>query len=142
MPTRNPAIPLPPSCGLFSSRDTLEEALAYSNELILSAVPAGAPRQAALTALHVTSNTAIKLLSEYEIRKPGADTKQCDMTKGEAMYFLRKAAPALGKLSFDLRDVYPAGSEVLGLVMTAIMQLTDLSSEELIETVMQKGKKS
>lgn len=130
---------LPPSCGLFASRDSLEEALSYANELILGQVPKGDPRIAALTALHVTSNTAIKLLTEYEIREPAPLTKQCDMTKGEALYLLRKAAPALGQLSFYLRNVYPAGSEVLGLVMTAVMQLTDLSPEELIETVMQKG---
>ena len=131
---------LPPSCGLFASRDSLEEALSYANELILAQVPKGAPRIAALTALHVTSNTALELLTEYELREPGPDTKHKDMTKGEALYLLRKAAPALGMLSFDLRDVYPAGSEVLDLVMTTIMQLTDLSSKELVKIVMQEGK--
>ena len=136
----SPKSSLPPSCGLFATRDSLEEALSYANELILAKVPKGAPRIAALTALHDTSNTAIKLLSEYELREPTFHTKLNDMTKGEALYLLRTAAPALGKLSFDLRNVYPAGSEVLSLVMTAIMQLTDLSSEEFIEIVMQKGK--
>lgn len=47
--------------GLFSSRDTLEEALEYAQSLIAARIPAEY-RMEALTALHVTSNTAIKLL--------------------------------------------------------------------------------
>lgn len=138
MPATKPS--LPPSCGLFDSRDTLEEALTYANELILKQVPVGAARIAALTALHVTSNTAIKLLSEYELREPSLSSEMNAMAKGECLYLLRKGAPALGRLVFELRDVYPNASEVLGLLMCAIMQLTDLPIEELIETIQQKGK--
>lgn len=48
--------------GLFSSRDTLEEALEYSQSLISARIPAEY-RMEALTALHVSTNTAIKLLA-------------------------------------------------------------------------------
>lgn len=50
---------------LFSSRDTLEEALAYANSVI-EALPLEY-RMAVFTAVNVVSNTAIKLLAEKDL---------------------------------------------------------------------------
>ena len=131
---------LPKTSELFSSRETLEEALTYANELILTEVPVGPARLAALTALHVTSNTAIKLLSKYEITPPAPDTKGSEMTFGEHMYLLQRFIPALGKISFELQEVYPAASDVLGLVAAALMVMTDTSPDEVAERIMQGGR--
>ncbi len=131
---------LPKTSELFSSRETLEEALTYANELILTEVPVGPARLAALTALHVTSNTAIKLLSKYESTPPAPNTKGSEMTFGEHMYLLQRALPALGKLAFQLKEVYPAASDILGLVTAALMVMTDTSPAEVAERIMQGGR--
>ena len=131
---------LPKSSELFSSRETLEEALTYANELILTQVPVGEARLAALTALHVTSNTAIKLLSKYEITPPAPDTEGPEMTFGEHMYLLQRFIPAIGKISFQLQEVYPEASDALGLVAAALMVMTDTSPGEVAERIMQGGR--
>lgn len=135
-----PKTSLPKTSELFSSRETLEEALTYANELILTQVPVGEARLAALTALHVTSNTAIKLLSKYEITPPAPNTKGSEMTFGEHMYLLQRSLPAIGKISFQLQEVYPAASDVLGLVAAALMVMTDTSPGEVAERIMQGGR--
>lgn len=111
---------LPPACGLFSSRDTLEEALAYANELILSAVPAGAPRQAALTALHVTSNTAIKLLENFIVKEPGKTVQIADMTDGERIYVLKYGEKALAASMFELLFTSPNHANALSVLLSVI----------------------
>ena len=131
---------LPKSSELFSSRETLEEALTYANELILTQVPVGEARLAALTALHVTSNTAIKLLSKYEPTPPATNTKYSEMTFGEHMYMLQRSLPAITKLAFQLEEVYPAASDVLGLVAAALMLMTDTSPDEVAKRVIQGGR--
>ena len=131
---------LPKSSELFSSRETLEEALTYANELILTQIPVGEARLAALTALHVTSNTAIKLLSKYEPTPPAPNTKGSEMTFGEHMYLLQRFIPAIGKISFQLQEVYPAASGVLGFVTAALMTMTDTSPAEVAKRIMQGGR--
>jgi hypothetical protein len=54
--------------GLFSSRDTLEEALQYGEELISARVDKDS-RMEAFTAMHVVANTAIKLLAKASIKE-------------------------------------------------------------------------
>ena len=135
-----PKTSLPKTSELFSSRETLEEALTYANELILTQVPVGEARLAALTALHVTSNTAIKLLSKYEPTPPAPNTKGFEMTFGEHMYLLQRSIPAIGKISFQLQEVYPEASDVLGLVAVALMVMTDTSPGEVADRIMQGGR--
>lgn len=115
-----PSLTLPPSCGLFSSRDTLEEALAYANELILSSVPAGAPRQAALAALHVTSNTAIKLLENFIVKEPGKTTQLSDMTDGERIYVLKFGEKALVDSMLELLFTSPKHAIALSVLLSVI----------------------
>ena len=127
-----------PSCGLFSSRDTLEEALAYANELILTQVPAGAPRQAALTALHVTSNTAIKLLESVLSplpQEPADDTLGKDYTLSENLWMLKRALPSLAIIAFSFRRIDPTVSDCLGALTAVIGQMTGTSVETLVSEI-------
>lgn len=119
-------------CGLFSSRDTLAEALSYGQDLISARVDKGS-RMEAFTAMHVVSNTAIRLLtmasmpetvpySEEEVallcnilsektgRRPGWNVKELSQEEAQRMARTKLAEAAAvvfmaKKLNSPLADI-------------------------------------
>ena len=124
---------------MFSSRDTLEEALAYANELILARVPQGQARIAALTAVHVISNTVVKLMDlpvpfpskEYLASMDGRQLSTLD--REEARKLLRVMIPRIAATAFIHRDCCPELSSELGAVANLAASVLNLNREDLVE---------
>jgi hypothetical protein len=115
--------------GLFSSRDTLEEALEYANGLISARIPAEY-RMEALTALHVCTNTAIKLLSattpseeilpftKEELTTLEASVPEpyrvSDLTPHQVRRFVRTRLPELVAIAEALSEIHPPFETMVG----------------------------
>jgi hypothetical protein len=126
------------TCELFSSRGTLEEAAAYSNRLIESMPPEH--RLDAFTALHVTLNTAIKLLEENDLTKYQLTAlkpykmKVADMPRALAIQELRNSAPLLLLAGFDLeRHGAPELGSRLGQIAALLAKAFGITVEDLAE---------
>lgn len=127
-------------CNLFSSRSTIEEAIAYSNELL-----AGIPSEhhiTALTAMWVPLNTALIQLEKLDLsklnRQPIKDTQNIEVTisqvtPSEAAQHVRNNVVSLLALTKDLSEILPREGEMLTIALLLVAKMFNLGADEIIE---------
>lgn len=134
--------PLP--CELFSSRDTLNEAVAYSTSLILS-LPSE-HQAAAFTALHVTLNTALADLAksspatvqpytpeELHLRGPFSVE---EISQEETARHLRTALPHVCITLFTMGQLAPENFHTFTLLLAKYFELSpDELAREMLAIV-------
>jgi hypothetical protein len=135
--------------GLFSSRDTLEEALEYSQSLISSRIPEKY-RMEALTALFVSTNTAIGLMEkknpanltrmskeEYKIfaEKYESDSrgryKSTDLSTEDTYKMLRTRLPEIILLVTILDKMGLPFTDDIGAYLLLLANIFNISLDEL-----------
>ena len=127
--------------GLFSSRETLDEALTYSDRLIKS-LP-GEHQMAAYTAMWVPLNTAIAQLEKASLSnlqlKPRTHTSLviADLTPEQASQHVRNCiVPAIG-MSKDLEEVSPRQGRALTILLILVAKMYNLGENEIIDEMAQ-----
>lgn len=136
--------------GLFSSRDTLEEALQYGEELISARVQKES-RMEAFTAMHVVANTAIRLLTKASITETLPYTeveldelfaikpKTSMMEPEEALRLLRTKITEFATIGFVLSKLgSPFAQDVTAYAILAARAL-GLSVDDLSREVKDSG---
>lgn len=135
----------PAPCGLFASRETLNEALDYSSRLIQARIPQEHQAEA-FTALWVTLNTALAEIEKLEpLAKPellprlthdeifATFPRLKDLTPMLTLQFLRAELPRLVLLGKAMEgERHPGASSVAHLVV-ALAQLFSLSNASIAE---------
>lgn len=130
----NPSPRISP-CGLFSSRETLAEAIAYSQELINS-LP-GEHRMAALTALWVPLNTAL------------AQMEKASLTNLKRRVGIPKSIPPISTISPEdasqlvrdllipsltqVRSLAGDKQEILSIFLLLVSRMFDMDEEAIME---------
>jgi len=145
--------------GLFSSRDTLEEALEYAQSLISARIPAEY-RMEALTALHVTSNTAIKLLegrnpanispmTDEELktfaatygRKPGQSYAVSEFSPLDNLRLMRSKLPEMAMLVWILDKAQVPHMDDIGSFVMMVAGMFNVESDALATEVLELKRK-
>lgn len=114
------------TCDLFSSRDTMEEAMSYANSIV-EALPHD-ERAAVYTALYVVSNTALRLMAKLDITQiqPRASGERPDgfrlqdLTAAEAQIIVRELLPKMAMIAFAGSDMGLPFADDLGMFLGAI----------------------
>ena len=131
-------------CNRFSSRSTIEEAIAYSNELL-----AGIPsehRISALTALWVPLNTALIQLEKLDLsklnRQPIGDVQNMEatisqVTPSEAAQHVRNTVVPHLALTKELTEILPREGKMLTIMLLLVAKMFNLGADEIIEEMAQ-----
>lgn len=136
--------------GLFSSRETLEEALQYGEELISARVDKES-RMEAFTAMHVVANTAIRLLTKASITETLPYTeveldelfaikpKPSMMEPEEALRLLRTKLYEFAAIGFVMSKLgSPFAGEITSYAIL-IARVLGLSVDELSREIKDSG---
>lgn len=143
-----PSSPKLQPCGVFSSRDTLAEALDYSNSLIAT-LPIE-HRSTAMTALWVTLNTAIKISEETSLANvPLLPRDQlpdgvpvAEMSPKTAALLVRSVLLRSVIQMKTLYEVLPEFAEPQTVVLLLVSRMFGLTVDDLTSEVLtQHGKR-
>lgn len=123
-------------CGLFSSRETLEEALEYSSSLIEARIPQEA-KIVAYTALHVVLNTALAQLEKASLAnlkrrsEPPKSLPPISMISPEdASQLVRDLLiPSLAQV----RSLAGDKQEILSIFLLLVSRMFDMDEEAIME---------
>lgn len=123
-------------CGLFSSRETLEEALEYSSSLIEAHIPQEA-KIVAYTALHVVLNTAL------------AQMEKASLTNLKRRVGIPKSIPPISTISPEdasqlvrdllipsltqVRSLAGDKQEILSIFLLLVSRMFDMDEEAIME---------
>ena len=134
-----PSSPKLQPCELFSSRDTLEEALEYANSLI-EAMPAE-HRSAAYTAMWVPLNTQLKISESLDLANiqflPGEKlpkvTSVAETDHKTAAIIVRSTLPKALINMEALHKVMPKFADNHAILLLMVSRMFNLSIDELLE---------